>query len=89
MSPVMKNPHTEEIATVSHAGADVLKRRGWTPVEAEKPKKPAAGDGDEPVDHLENLSRDELNQLASEKGIDSPDDLPNKAAVIKAIRKAG
>jgi hypothetical protein len=45
------------------------------------------GDGDQPVD-LDGLSRDALNELATEKGVENPDDLPNKDAVKAAIAAA-
>ena len=35
--------------------------------------------------YLDALTRDQLNALASEKGIEHPEKLPNKAAVIDAI----
>lgn len=34
---------------------------------------------------LTSLHRDELNRLAEQAGIDHPDDLPNKDAVIEAL----
>lgn len=37
---------------------------------------------------LNDLSRDELNELALEKGVLNPDNLPSKKAVITAIEDA-
>ena len=50
-------------------------REGWTLVD------------DQP--DLDKKTRDELNAIAAEKGVESPEKLDNKAAVIAAIEKAG
>lgn len=39
-------------------------------------------------DELERLKRAELDKKAAELGVEAPDDLPNKGAVIDAIRAA-
>jgi hypothetical protein len=70
----------------------------WTPVGKSTPatETPAGSkstgspddygtDGKQTSD-LDSLSRDELNALAAEKGIEEPEDLPNKAAVKDAIK---
>lgn len=54
------------------------------------------GEGETPSDdekhpgnvYLVGLTRDELNALATEKGIDHPEKLPNKVAVVAAIVEA-
>ena len=38
---------------------------------------------------LSSMTRTELNDRAAELGVDDPADLPNKDAVIAAIREAG
>lgn len=53
-------------------------------------KSDGDGDGDSggtgDTEDLGDLHRDELNRLAEEKGVESPADLPNKEAVIEAIK---
>ena len=44
---------------------------------------PSADRGAEPA--LTDLKRDELNAIAAELGIDAPEKLPNKPAVVEAI----
>lgn len=39
-------------------------------------------------DSLDNLSRTELNQLAVDAGVEKPEKLPNKGAVLDALRDA-
>jgi hypothetical protein len=39
-----------------------------------------------PSEALESKSREELNELAVAAGVESPEALPNKQAVVKAIR---
>jgi hypothetical protein len=39
-------------------------------------------------DGLDDLTRAELNERAAEAGVESPESLPNKGAVIGAIREA-
>jgi hypothetical protein len=55
--------------------------QGFVPVDAED------ATGDE-TPNLEKLTRDELNARATEAGVDSPESLPNKAAVVEAIEGA-
>jgi hypothetical protein len=38
------------------------------------------------MSELDSLTRDELNARASAAGIDAPESLPNKQAVIDAVR---
>ena len=38
------------------------------------------------TDSLDSLTRPQLNELAAEKRVEEPHKLPNKAAVIEAIR---
>jgi hypothetical protein len=45
-------------------------------------------EADEPADGFDSMKRDELNALALERGVEDPDKLPNKAAVIEAIEQA-
>lgn len=40
------------------------------------------------VSEYGDLTRAELNELASEKGVEDPEGLPNKGAVVDAIRAA-
>jgi hypothetical protein len=44
----------------------------------------ASGGGESDLD---DLKRDELNELAAEAGIEAADELPNRAAVIEAINQ--
>jgi hypothetical protein len=46
----------------------------------------AKGEGQEEKKQLEDLSRSELDAKASEVGVGEPEKLPNRAAVIDAIR---
>lgn len=50
------------------------------------PSRPAPAAAVPASDGLDDLTRDQLNQLAEEKGIDEPAKLANKPAVIEAIR---
>jgi hypothetical protein len=60
--------------------ADALISEGWV---AEGSPTPA-----EPTDDLKGLKRGELDSLAADLGVDSPEDLPNAEAVKDAIRTA-
>jgi hypothetical protein len=58
-------------------------------IEAHVQPEPApapVADADDDEDELESLTRDELNDHAESVGVESPDKLPNKGAVIDAIR---
>lgn len=59
--------------------ADALIAEGW--VAEESPTR-------EPTDDLKGLKRGELDSLAADLGVDSPEDLPNADAVKDAIRTA-
>lgn len=58
-----------------------------TPAGSESAGSPD-GDGTvgEQAPDLDSLSRDELNALAAEKGVENPEELPNKGAVKEAIK---
>lgn len=51
----------------------------------EKGDKPATESSDDSEAQLEKHSRPELDEMARELGVDEPEKLPNKAAVITAI----
>lgn len=55
--------------------------------ETETTEEDGEGQSAEEVE-LKSLSRDELNKLAADRGIENPGDLPNKGEVIAAIEKA-
>jgi hypothetical protein len=57
--------------------------QGFVPADDE-----AAAGGDAAT-NLGAMTRDELNARAAEAGVDSPESLPNKAAVVEAIEGAG
>lgn len=63
--------------TVSRAAWDhtYQYRKGWTLVDGQP--------------DLDRKTRDELNAIAVEKGVEAPEKLENKAAVIAAIERAG
>jgi hypothetical protein len=64
----------------------------WTPVGKSTPatETPAGseskGSPDDNGTDIDSLSRDELNALAAEKGVENPEELPNKGAVKEAIK---
>jgi hypothetical protein len=69
---------------------DIVGRRPSTANKEEAAKASIEGDGSEPpakVDPNEH-SRPELNQLATEAGVESPESLDNKGAVADAINAA-
>jgi hypothetical protein len=61
-----------------------------TPGAEEPAAEPVAKDeGEAPEeDNLDDLTRSELDDRANSVGVEDPDKLPNKAAVISAIRDA-
>lgn len=61
----------------------------WTPVGKGSPATETPAGSGSPEDagtDLDSLSRDELDALATEKGVDNPEELPNKGAVKDAIQ---
>jgi len=46
----------------------------------------STGSPDDNGTDIDSLSRDELNALATEKGVENPEELPNKGAVKDAIK---
>jgi hypothetical protein len=52
---------------------------------AKKPQSSAGGDGDDIREQLLTHNRGELNAAAVELGIEAPEALPNKPAVVDAI----
>lgn len=55
--------------------------------EGEKPEEKPEGEEPKEIDELLKKSRDELNALAEEKGLD-PGDYHNKEEIVKAILEA-
>lgn len=51
-------------------------------------KAAKADDDDDQGDGLDKMNRDELNAAAAEAGVEDADKLPNKDAVVAAIREA-
>jgi hypothetical protein len=76
--PKLKRPDGR-IVSVSAKGVQALLARGYT-----DPAAPvAAGD-----DGLDGLSRKDLDARARSAGVEAPEKLPNKGAVIAATRAA-
>jgi hypothetical protein len=65
----------------------VAGKRAKKPTES-KSSSSKGGDGDDIRDQLLAHKRDELNAAAVELGIEAPEALPNKAAVVDAILEA-
>lgn len=78
--PKLKRPDGR-IVSVSAKGVPALLRRGYTDPDG----TPAAAAAD---DDLDGLSRKDLDAKAHAAGVDAPEKLPNKDAVIAAIRQA-
>ncbi|MCK9250354.1 MAG: hypothetical protein M0P31_15445 [Solirubrobacteraceae bacterium] len=89
--PVFVNEQGRELgAAPGSALEETLQRKpGWRQVGADEPvadtDDPASAQSDE---DLVVLKRDELDLLALEAGVEDPEALPNKGAVIDAIRAA-
>lgn len=49
---------------------------------------PEATEADDEEENLHSLTREELNERAEAAGVDAPDKLPNKGAVVDAILAA-
>lgn len=79
--PKLKHPDGH-LVSVSNAGRDALLARGYTDpsAPADRSSKPAAADGD-----LSAMKRADLDEHARKAGVEDPDKLPNKQAVIDAI----
>jgi hypothetical protein len=87
--------HVDGETVSAYAGTELdkvyAKDEDYTRVTGSTPTPEAttadAREGEQPVD-LDGLSRDQLDQLAAEKGVDDPASLPNKDAVKAAIAEA-
>lgn len=77
--PKLKHPDTGKIVTVTHAGAEVLRRRGYTDPDALTGQ--ASGQIERPAEYA---SRTAWDTYALSRGVD-PADYSSKFALIEAI----
>lgn len=75
MTIQIRNPETGEVIEVAQEHFDqVYSAQGYEKVDSDK--------------SLGDMTRDELNARATDAGVDNPESLPNKDAVIEAIESA-
>lgn len=81
----MKHDGIEGTATARRSAFDKhWKGKGWEEVDATTAEASAAAGGTD----LTELTRDQLDQAARDAGVDAPEKLQNKDAVIAAIAAA-
>ncbi|MGE4424992.1 MAG: hypothetical protein AB7G37_00905 [Solirubrobacteraceae bacterium] len=93
--PVFVNEQGRELGAAAGSALEetLLRKPGWRQVGADPgpvplgPDEPSASGARLPEDDPAT-KRDELDLLALELGVEEPEDLPNKGAVIDAIRAA-